>query len=446
MFTKFFRHGTAAAVVVATATAAPLEVRTIEGVDEGPLVRIIVERTERGKAIGIDKQLAGLALSSGRVVIETHDPEKLVEPGDLGGATPDFEVRLQWADKLPGLEFTSQQRPAHEIPQLTGNRAEQIAAWFSAAVGDSLDAEAHAKITVVEDGAADGPGLATIRFVTSQRGAPGSRQFRFARRFAANLLADLGMLDAHEGVWPPNLDVSNLICIYDAEGCGYNGPVRLERVVDRTTMDFQTVFVCGEDIRDGVLDGARILIFPGGTASGIRDAVGQNALEIIRTFVSNGGGYVGVCAGAYLAGSGRSDYLRLHHLRQDQPWAKGSGMLELELTEDGVRLLGEEFRKIKSRYNNGPVFLTNPPPPADALNGPVVVLSNYTEPASTRRGRVANEMVDTPAIVANTYGKGRVLNISPHPETHEEFDVMVGRCLGWTAGVPRDDIRLRDDL
>lgn len=437
-----------ASIVVAlatAATAAPLAVRTVEGPAEGPLVRFIIERAERDKTIGIDKQLAGFALKGGRLIIETHDPQKPVEPGDLDGVTPDFEVRLQWADELPGLEFTSLERPAHEVPVIRGNRPEKTAAWFRDAIGDSLDADDLAKLAVASDGAADGAATAVIRYVTSQRGAPGSRQFRFTRKFAANLLADLGMIEPHDGFWPPNLDVSNLVCIYDAEGCGYNGPVRLERVIDRTSLDFQTVFLCGEDIRDGALDGARVVIFPGGTAGGIRDAVGPDALEIMRKFVAQGGGYVGVCAGAYLAGSGHSGYLRLHHLVQDQPWAKGSGMIDLELTDAGIELLGTEFRVIKSRYNNGPVFLTNPAPPADALNGPVVILSNYLEPAKTRRGRVADEMVGTPAIVANTYGDGRVLNISPHPETHEEFDVMVARCIGWAAGVPRDAIHLRTD-
>jgi hypothetical protein len=51
-------------------------------------------------------------------------------------------------------------------------------------------------------------------------------------------------------------------------------------------------------------------------------------------------------------------------------------------------------------------------------------------------------MVGTSGIHATTFGKGRVMNISAHPETHEELDVLVGRCFGWALGVPKEEVRL----
>ena len=55
---------------------------------------------------------------------------------------------------------------------------------------------------------------------------------------------------------------------------------------------------------------------------------------------------------------------------------------------------------------------------------------------SVHHGHVVHEgMVGTPAIVADFAGKGRVLLISPHPESHEPLDVLVARAIGWTLGV-----------
>ena len=42
-------------------------------------------------------------------------------------------------------------------------------------------------------------------------------------------------------------------------------------------------------------------------------------------------------------------------------------------------------------------------------------------------------MLDSPAIQATTFGAGRVLMISPHPETHEELFPLVARGLLWSA-------------
>ena len=36
---------------------------------------------------------------------------------------------------------------------------------------------------------------------------------------------------------------------------------------------------------------------------------------------------------------------------------------------------------------------------------------------------------------ADVCGKGRVLLISPHPESHTELDALVARAIGWTVGI-----------
>ena len=43
-------------------------------------------------------------------------------------------------------------------------------------------------------------------------------------------------------------------------------------------------------------------------------------------------------------------------------------------------------------------------------------------------------MVNTPAIITGAFGKGRVLSISPHPESSKALRSMVARGIQWVSG------------
>ena len=43
-------------------------------------------------------------------------------------------------------------------------------------------------------------------------------------------------------------------------------------------------------------------------------------------------------------------------------------------------------------------------------------------------------MIDTPAIVATEFGAGRVIAISPHPESNVHLESLVQRAVTWVAG------------
>ena len=43
-------------------------------------------------------------------------------------------------------------------------------------------------------------------------------------------------------------------------------------------------------------------------------------------------------------------------------------------------------------------------------------------------------MVNTPAIVAAPFGRGRVLSISPHPEFTPELHPMIADAVRWVRG------------
>jgi hypothetical protein len=43
-------------------------------------------------------------------------------------------------------------------------------------------------------------------------------------------------------------------------------------------------------------------------------------------------------------------------------------------------------------------------------------------------------MINTPAIIASEFGKGRVIAISPHPEDTAGLESLVERAAAWVAG------------
>lgn len=66
---------------------------------------------------------------------------------------------------------------------------------------------------------------------------------------------------------------------------------------------FNPVVVYPNTFDSSILKDAAVWIQPGGTAVTASKAMGKNMMSAIRTFVKNGGGYVGFCAGAFLATS-----------------------------------------------------------------------------------------------------------------------------------------------
>jgi len=156
----------------------------------------------------------------------------------------------------------------------------------------------------------------------------------------------------------------------------------------------QTIQLSPAAILSGdVLEICNVIVFPGGTATKQSSALGRKGRRAIRMFVSNGGGYVGICAGGFLAASHYNPEQSLRLLRAScvmqfksksiannttsthskgtppQPWMRGQGHVDVRFTESGRIVLWEEEGKtwkkekeekkegiISLRYCNGPLF------------------------------------------------------------------------------------------
>lgn len=125
--------------------------------------------------------------------------------------------------------------------------------------------------------------------------------------------------------------------------------------------------VAAEEVRNGALDGFAVLIHPGGSGSKQGKQLGEEGREAVRSFVRRGGGFLGICAGAYLASA---DYVLL-------------GAYETEIAKNGAP---------------------------------------------------SGVMIGTTAIAAGTFGRGKVVCFSPHPEKTDGLGSFVHRAIEHVTG------------
>lgn len=159
-------------------------------------------------------------------------------------------------------------------------------------------------------------------------------------------------------------------------------------------LDIKYKAVGGNDIKEGKLQHFKFLIVPGGYTQEYMPALGEAGREAIRNFVWEGGSYIGICGGTYIAAErvevpGRPQGLGIIDIENIRK--SGTGMVKIYLDEHPVTQgLANE---LEIYYQNGPE---------------IVARGNVEGIAKYKSGRFA--------IVASSFGKGKVICFSPHPE------------------------------
>jgi len=245
------------------------------------------------------------------------------------------------------------------------------------------------------------------------------------------LLTDLDMIHTNAHVLV-NTEVSPdliRVALYDEVGTGAKGPPNIEE--DLAVLS--NVIICRvgvPEIRAGVLDQFDVLVVPGGSASKQAAALGTDGTRAVVKFVADGGGYVGFCAGAYLACNNYAWSLKILDARviDRQHWKRGTGEVEIELTAQGCRLLLDKTGNFGIRYANGPLLAPDEDP-----NIPDFQTLAYFRTEIRKNDAPPGVMKDTPAIVIGRFHKGRVFCSSPHPESTDGLDAIVRRAILWAA-------------
>lgn len=179
-----------------------------------------------------------------------------------------------------------------------------------------------------------------------------------------------------------------------------------------------------------------VVVFPGGSGSGQSKGLGEAGLKNVREFVGQGGGYVGICAGAYLACSNFSWGLGILNAGTvSSKWRRGQAMLDLEPTEHAAPVLGEVQGRFKVRYNNGPILK-----PWTRTDLPAYTTLAVFRTEVAKYGSPEGVQVDSPAQAIAPFGKGRVFVSSPHPENTPGLEHLIPRGIFWAAGDKKEAV------
>jgi hypothetical protein len=219
------------------------------------------------------------------------------------------------------------------------------------------------------------------------------------------------------------------VAIYDHSAGKSKGPKDLMRILT-SDAGFQCTRVSPDEVRAGRLREFDVLIMPGGSASGQAKKLQEAGCDAVREFVRGGGGYVGVCAGSYLASSHYAWSLGLINARvwDRAHWARGTGTVTLHLAEGAGPQLNAKAAIVDVYYGQGPLLV----PGGDPEKPPYELLATYgTE--ITQKGAPPNAMTGMHAIIRGRFFQGRVICFSPHPEKLGGPNGLIVAGVRWAA-------------
>jgi glutamine amidotransferase-like uncharacterized protein len=170
------------------------------------------------------------------------------------------------------------------------------------------------------------------------------------------------------------------------------------------------------EVREKKLEGIDIFVIGGGSGTAFNKSLGPEGGKVVQDFIRRGGGALASCAGGYSFVIGHNEalkYIELAQARcidyQDGRWARGKGEVEITPAD-------ERFRPLKMYYANGPLWEIVKDQGADKT----VALASFKDDVK-REGDKGGIMPGTPAILGGTYGDGRFVLFSAHPEFHKKL-------------------------
>lgn len=202
------------------------------------------------------------------------------------------------------------------------------------------------------------------------------------------------------------------IALFDDVGVSGKGKSSLSKIWEQD--ESVTVHrVCSADIRAGALDQFDVFCCSGGSGSGQGNSLQEAGRDHVRGFLDDGGAYIGICGGAYLACENFSWGLRILDAGTKKGnWRRGRAKLPVAITAEGQKYLSVTESSVPITYVNGPILR-----PANQPDLPdFQVLATFQDEVA-ENGSPKGIMTGSPAIVMGSYGAGTVYVVSPHPES-----------------------------
>lgn len=223
------------------------------------------------------------------------------------------------------------------------------------------------------------------------------------------------------------------VAIYADAGAAKAGSPKIKESLPKEK-GFEWKIVSAEEIRNGVLKDFDVLIQPGGSGGKQARTLGEEGREVVKKFVADGGGYIGICAGSYLASANYPWSLNLMDAKvlDTEHWARGTGEVKIGLTTAGKKALETDHDECPIYYGQGPLLA---PAGNDDIEDYEELAKYETEIA--KRGAPTGVMKGTTAIARCSYGKGRVQCFSPHPEKTPGLEPFLQAAVRWAAESPK---------
>jgi len=180
-----------------------------------------------------------------------------------------------------------------------------------------------------------------------------------------------------------------------------------------------------------------VVMFPGGSGSGQAEALRREGCAMVERFVARGGGYVGTCAGAYLAALGhyeRTSWLGIVNARilDIEHWKRGEGSARVQIVHSNNVILAGFPRTFSAQYFNGPLLEPGGSATLPGCEKDAMYLSDFHSNAP------ANVMPGATCVTTSAYQSGRCVLFSFHPELTPGLEQMDVRAVKWAAGISED--------
>lgn len=215
------------------------------------------------------------------------------------------------------------------------------------------------------------------------------------------------------------------VAVYCDKGTGGLEAAEIFSSILKDEPSFQVKPIMGDQVRGVYLDQFDIIVMPGGSGLGEAKSLQPVGVEAVKRFVYSGKGYLGICAGAYFPI--QQNFIDAE--TKSPLWRRGKATLDIELTDLGKQILGDQFgNKVSIYYNNGPVMNVNLFKDRDDCQ----VLAWFRS-ETAKNGTPKGIQINSPAMLLAKYGKGTILTSSPHPEKTDGLQKMVVNQLKYLA-------------
>jgi glutamine amidotransferase-like uncharacterized protein/uncharacterized protein YpmS len=175
-------------------------------------------------------------------------------------------------------------------------------------------------------------------------------------------------------------------------------------------------YATSSSLTSSILSGYDLLVMPGGSGGSVY--LNTISKSVIQNFVKNGGGYLGICAGAYSAAAHTDGYYDGWGIAP-HVYAKAvsyEGKLNMTITSTGAQVLNRSGTVTISHYNGAAMYLTS---------SAAKIFATYADSKTGYKGYAD--------IVGDFYGNGRTVLIGSHPELSPQFPDMIANLIVWAT-------------